>query len=62
MIIDINELHLFKIECCRAFGSNMLYTSSIKISTNDAWTLTNGQTIYMVEDVDKIYKFCLHFV
>ena len=28
MIIDINELHLFKIKCCRAFGSNMLYASS----------------------------------
>ncbi len=39
-----------------------LYSSSIYISTKDAWTLTNGPTLYMTNNVDKIGKFCLQQV
>ena len=36
-----------------------LYESTIKITTNDSYTLTNGPTIYLAENVEKIAKFCL---
>jgi hypothetical protein len=36
-----------------------IYESSIKITTNDAWTLTDGPTIYMTNDVNKIASYCL---
>ena len=36
-----------------------VYDSTIKLTTNDAFTLTDGPTIYMVENVDKIAKYCL---
>lgn len=34
-------------------------TSGVYISTKDAYTLTDGPTIFMANDVDKIAKFCL---
>ncbi len=36
-----------------------LYKSTIKITTNDAHTLTDGPTIYLADNVDLIGKFCL---
>ena len=36
-----------------------LYKSSIKITTEDASTLTNGPTIYLADDVEKIANYCL---
>jgi hypothetical protein len=36
-----------------------LYKSSIKITTNDAYTLTDGPTIFLTEDVDRLGKFYL---
>jgi hypothetical protein len=37
-----------------------MYESNIKLTTSDAYTMTDGPTIYMAEDIDKIGKFCLH--
>ena len=37
-----------------------MFESNIKLTTSDAYTLTDGPTIYMAEDIDKIGKFCLH--
>ena len=31
----------------------------MNITTCDAFTLTDGPTIYIAEDVDKIAKFCI---
>ena len=36
-----------------------LYPKPIKITTNDAYTLTDGPTIYLADDIEKIGKFCL---
>jgi len=36
-----------------------LYRSYIKITTGDAHTLTDGPTIYLADDVEKVGKFCL---
>jgi len=36
-----------------------VYESTIKLTTADAYTLTDGPTIYMAQDVEKIGKFCL---
>ena len=36
-----------------------LYPKPIKITTNDAYTLTDGPTIYLANDIEKIGKFCL---
>jgi len=36
-----------------------VYKSNIKLTTSDAYTLTDGPTIYMAEDIEKIAKFCL---
>ena len=37
-----------------------MYESNIKLTTADAYTMTDGPTIYMAEDIDKKGKFCLH--
>ena len=34
-------------------------TAGVKMATDDAHTLTDGPTIYLADDVDKIAKFCL---
>ena len=36
-----------------------LYKSCIKITTEDSYSLTDGPTIYMVENVKKIAQYCL---
>lgn len=36
-----------------------LHPKPIKITTNDAYTLTDGPTIYLANDIEKIGKFCL---
>jgi hypothetical protein len=36
-----------------------LHNSTIKITTSDAYTLTNGPTIYLADNVDKIASYCL---
>jgi len=35
------------------------YKSNIHMVTSDSYTLTDGPTIYLAEDVDKISRFCL---
>ena len=35
------------------------YESNIKITTSDSYTLTDGPTIYLADDVEKIGKYCL---
>ena len=35
------------------------YQSNIHMVTNDAYTLTDGPTIYLAEDIDKVARFCL---
>lgn len=37
----------------------IIYDSTIKITTNDAWTLTDGPTIYMTNNVNLIANYCL---
>jgi len=36
-----------------------LHNSNIKITTNDSYTLTDGPTIYLADNVEKIGKYCL---
>ena len=36
-----------------------MYDSVIKITTNDSYTLTNGPTIYLADNVEKIAQYCL---
>ncbi len=36
-----------------------IYNSTIKITTADSYTLTNGPTIYMAENIEKIALYCL---
>lgn len=35
------------------------HQSNVRVSTSDAHTLTDGPTIFLADDVDKIGKFCL---
>lgn len=49
--IEIQEyLHIHRIQ---------KHFSNVLISTNDAHTLTDGPTIFLADDVNKIGKFCL---
>ena len=41
------------------FKMKKAHQSNIKFITQDAHTLTNGPTIYLVEDIDKIARFCI---
>jgi hypothetical protein len=34
-------------------------TSGIYVTTKDAYTLTDGPTIFIIDDIDKIAKFCI---
>ena len=36
-----------------------VYNSSIHMVTSDAYTLTDGPTIYLADDVEKIARFCI---
>ena len=36
-----------------------LFESSIKITTSDAYTLTDGPTIYLADNIDKVGMYCL---
>ena len=38
------------------------YQSNIHMVTSDAYTLTDGPTIYLAEDIDKVARFCLLLV
>lgn len=37
-----------------------LYKSTIKITTSDAYTMTNGPSIYFADNLDKISKYCIY--
>ena len=39
-----------------------MYTSTIRMVTEDAHTLTHGPTIYLTDEIDKITKYCLQSV
>lgn len=43
------------------FTENRLlyYASSIRITTSDSYTLTDGPTIYLAKDIEKIANYCL---
>ena len=41
-------------------NSNPLYDSTIKLTTSDSYTLTNGPTIYLAKNTEKIGKYCLY--
>ena len=36
------------------------YDSMIFVTTKDSYTLTDGPTIYLADDVEKIGKFCIY--
>lgn len=38
---------------------NKIFKSTIQLVTNDAYTLTDGPTIFLADNVDKIAKFCI---
>jgi len=38
---------------------HIYYASSIRLTTADAYTLTDGPTIYLAKDVEKIANYCL---
>ena len=38
---------------------SLYYPSSIRITTGDAYTLTDGPTIYLAKDIEKIANYCL---
>jgi hypothetical protein len=40
-------------------NKNKVYKSNIKITTEDSYTLKDGPTIYLADDVEKIGKYCL---
>lgn len=40
-------------------GRTKRHESNVRVSTTDAHTLTDGPTIFLAEDVDKIGKYCL---
>lgn len=40
-------------------GRRQKHSSNVLVSTNDAHTLTDGPTIFLADDVNKIGKFCL---
>ena len=40
-------------------GRTKRHVSNVRVSTTDAHTLTDGPTIFLADDVDKIGKFCL---
>ena len=50
----MEELKLFEKEF-----NIPLYESSIKISSDDAWSLTHGPTIYLAENIEKIAQFII---
>jgi len=41
------------------FDKTKKYMNSIHLTTKDAHTLTDGPTIYLADDIDKIGKFCI---
>ena len=51
---NYNEIFIHFHEC-----SKRVFDSSILITTSDAYTLTDGPTIFIVNDVDKVGDFCL---
>ena len=58
--IDINELHLFKIECCRAFGSNMLYAPSIQVPSSPRNMILIYYTKQLACDTCYIYIYIIY--
>jgi len=69
--ININNIKLYYLRLCKiikeedftlfkSYSKNKnIYDSCIKITTNDAYTLTNGPTIFMTNDVEKMALFYL---
>ena len=69
--ITINNIKLYYLRLCKYIDINKfetvrnnlkidnIYNSCIKITTNDAHTLTNGPTIFMTNDVEKMALFYL---
>ena len=69
--ITINNIKLYYLRLCKNIDENKfkiiknelkmknMYESCIKITTDDAHTLTNGPTIFMTNDVEKMALFYL---
>ena len=50
---------IYSKECLRR---KHIYESTLKITTNDSWTLTDGPTIYLTSMVQTIANYCLKIV
>ena len=69
--ININNIKLYYLRLCKVIKeedftlfknclkNKNIYESCIKITTNDAYTLTNGPTIFMTNDVEQMALFYL---
>ena len=59
LLANINPEYWDKIIAMVNEGRSKRHKSNVKVSTTDAHTLTDGPTIFLADDVDKIGKFCL---
>lgn len=69
--INMEEIKLYYIETLKMLTNEQwkkinkidktkLYPSTIKITTTDSYTLTDGPSVYFAENVEKIAKYCIH--
>ena len=54
MVTKWKQIHNYFIE-----EREQIYKSNIYVTTSDAYTLTDGPTIFLANDVEKIAKFCI---
>ena len=59
LISNINPEYWQRIIEYVKTGRNRRHASNVRVSTHDSHTLTDGPTIFLADDVDKIGKFCL---
>lgn len=59
LVANIDESFWDRIKAHLNKERTVFHESSVFISTKDAHTLTDGPTIYLADDVDKIARFCL---
>lgn len=59
LVANIDETYWDRIKAHLNKERTVFHESSVFISTKDAHTLTDGPTIYLADDVDKIARFCL---
>ena len=59
LLANIHEPFWARIKSHLEGEKEVVHNSNVYISTKDANTLTDGPTIYLADDVDKIARFCL---